>query len=204
MNINLDKALFFNSRQEWRKWLVKNHDKENEAILIHYRKSSGKQTLSHIDAVEEAMCFGWIDSILRRVDDERFVLKYTPRKAKSVWSKINRDKAEKLIKMGKMTPAGLAKIEEAKNNGLWDAAYTNKVRDELPIDLEKNLRQNETAWQNFRQFANSYRNTYIGWVNSAKTEATRKKRITEVVYRSERKIKPGIDTTYYSQQQMEE
>lgn len=204
MNIDLDKALVFKSRQEWRKWLAKNHDKEHEALIIHYRKSSGKQTLSHIEAVEEALCFGWIDSILRRVDDERFVLKYTPRKPKSVWSKINRDKAEKLIKSGKMTGAGLKKIEEAKKNGLWDSAYTNRVRDDMPDDMEEALCQNKTAWQNFHQFANSYRNMYIGWVNSAKTEATRKKRITEVVYRSERKIKPGIDTTYYSLSQKKE
>lgn len=198
MNIDLDKALVFKSRQEWRKWLAKNHDKKHEALIIHYRKSSSKQTLSHIEAVEEALCFGWIDSILRRVDDERFVLKYTPRKPKSVWSKINRDKAEKLIKTGKMTPAGLVKIEEAKNNSLWDSAYTNRVRDEMPDDLEEALRQNKTAWQNFHQFANSYRNMYVGWVTAAKTEVTRKKRITEIIYRSERKIKPGIDTTYYS------
>ena len=191
MNLALDKALLFTNRQEWRQWLEQNHDKEKEALLFHYRKGSGKQTLNHIDAVEEALCFGWIDSILRRIDDERFVLKYTPRKPKSVWSKINRDKAEKLIKSGLMTEAGLTKIEEAKKNGYWDNAYTNRVREKMPPDMKEALLKNAIAWQNFRQFANSYRNMYIGWVTGAETQVTREKRISEVVRRSQMKIKPG-------------
>jgi uncharacterized protein YdeI (YjbR/CyaY-like superfamily) len=144
-----------------------------------------------MDAVEEALCFGWIDSILRRIDDERFVLKYTPRKAKSIWSKENRDRAEILMNTGKMTQAGLLKIEEAKRNGFWDTAYTNTVREKIPPDLQEAILQDKKAWKNFQQFANTYRNMYIGWVTGAKTEATRKKRITEVVRRSLMKIKPG-------------
>ncbi|HEX9897268.1 MAG TPA: YdeI/OmpD-associated family protein [Dehalococcoidales bacterium] len=199
MNLNISKALYFADRTEWRKWLVRNHAKEKEALLIHYRKDSGKTGLDHFDAVEEALCFGWIDSILKRVDDERFVLKYTPRKANSIWSKINRDKAEQLIEAGKMTKAGLLKIEEAKQNGNWDNAYTSLIKDTLPDDLKQALMNNKKAWWNFQKFAATYRNMYIGWVNGARTVATRRKRIAEVVYRSERKIKPGIDTTYYSQ-----
>jgi uncharacterized protein YdeI (YjbR/CyaY-like superfamily) len=197
MNLDITKALNFTDRNAWRKWLERNHAKEKEALLIHYRKDSGKTSLNHFDAVEEALCFGWIDSILKRVDDERFVLKYTPRKPNSIWSKVNRDKAEQLIKAGKMTKAGLAKIEEAKKNGNWDNAYTSLIKDTLPDDLKQALLKNEKAWWNFQKFAATYRNMYIGWVNSAKTEATRRKRIAEVVYRSEKKIKPGIDTTYY-------
>jgi uncharacterized protein YdeI (YjbR/CyaY-like superfamily) len=197
MKLDISKALYFADRNEWRKWREQNHTKEKEALLIHYRKGSSKTSVNHFDAVEEALCFGWIDSILRRVDEERFVLKYTPRKANSIWSQINRDKAEQLIEAGKMTKAGLLKIEEAKKNGNWDNAYTSLIKDTLPDDLKKALKQNTEAWKNFRQFANSYRNMYIGWVNSSRTEATRRKRIAEVVYRSEREIKPGIDTTYY-------
>ena len=197
MNLDISRALYFVDRTEWRKWLERNHVKEKEALLIHYRKDSGKPSLDHFDAVEEAICFGWIDSILRRVDEERFVLKYTPRKANSIWSKINRDKAEQLIKAGKMTKAGLLKIEEAKKNGNWDNAYTSLIKDTLPADLKQALLKNKKAWWNFQKFAATYRNMYIGWVDSAKTETTRQKRIVEVVYRSERNIKPGIDTTYY-------
>jgi uncharacterized protein YdeI (YjbR/CyaY-like superfamily) len=197
MNLDISKALYFADKNAWRKWLEQNHSQEKEVLLIHYRKDSGKTSLNHFEAVEEALCFGWIDSILKRVDDERFVLKYTPRKANSIWSKVNRDKAEQLIKAGKMTKAGLAKIEEAKKNGNWDNAYTSLIKDILPADLKKALLKNKKAWWNFQKFAATYRNMYIGWVNDAKTENTRMKRITEVVYRSERNIKPGIDTTYY-------
>ena len=197
MKLDISKALTFKDRSEWRKWLEQNHNKASEALVIHYRKDSGKKGLDHFEAVEEALCFGWIDSILRRVDDERFVLKYTPRKANSVWSKVNKDKAEQLIKAGKMTTAGMAKIEEAKKNGNWDNAYTSLIKDTLPADLKQALLKNKKAWYNFQKFATTYRNMYTGWLNSAKTDATRQKRIIEILYRSERNIKPGIDTTYY-------
>ena len=125
--------------------------------------------------------------------EERFILKYTPRKQKSVWSKINKEKAKKLIASDKMMQAGLEKIEEAKKQGLWDTAYTNLVKDRLPSDLKKALMENKTAWKNFQNFANSYRNMYIGWVKSAKTQSTKKKRINEVVKRSAYNKKPGIE-----------
>jgi uncharacterized protein YdeI (YjbR/CyaY-like superfamily) len=119
-------------------------------------------------------------------------LRFSPRKTKSVWSKINKGKAELLIAQGKMTDAGLAKIEEAKKNGLWEEAYTNRKKDVIPTDLENALSENRIAWVNFHSFANSYRNMYIGWVTSAKTKKTRKMRITEVVKRSTLNKKPGI------------
>lgn len=149
--------------------------------LIHYKKSSSRNSISHIDAVEEALCFGWIDSKLIKIDKDRFVLKYSPRKSKSVWSKINKEKAEELTTLGKMTQSGLDKIEEAKTHGLWDSTYTNKVKERIPLDLKQALIINNKAWYNFQHFANSYRNMYILWVNGAKTQETREKRISEVV-----------------------
>jgi uncharacterized protein YdeI (YjbR/CyaY-like superfamily) len=190
-DVELSNALFFNHRDEWRSWLEKNHTTLSEVWLIHYKKSSVKNNLNHFDAVEEALCFGWIDSKLKKIDEERFILRYSPRKSKSVWSKINKKTAEKMISLGKMTMTGFEKIEEAKKNGLWDTAYTNLVKERLPKDLKKTLLENKIAWDNFQQFANSYRNTYIGWVNGAKTEKTRKKRIYEVVKRSLKNKKPG-------------
>jgi len=191
--MELDKALFFKDRNEWRKWLEKNYSKESEAILIHYKKSSGKEGLNHFDAVEEALCFGWIDSKLRRIDEERFMLRYTPRKEKSVWSKKNKDTAERMVQSGKMAESGFEKIELAKKHGLWDAAYTNLVKERLPSDLKKALMKDNIAWKNFQSFANSYRNTYIGWVKNAKIETTRNRRINEVVTRSKDNKKPGIE-----------
>ena len=111
--MELNNALCFRNRDEWRKWLEKNHEKEKEVWLVHYKKHSGKMGIQLEEAVEEALCFGWIDSKLKKVDEEKFTLKYSPRKANSVWSKLNREKAEIMIKAGKMTPAGLAVIEEA-------------------------------------------------------------------------------------------
>ncbi len=193
INQELSAAKLFKNREEWRKWLEKNHSKKDELWLIHYKKKSNKESVSHSDAVEEALCFGWIDSKLKSIDEERYILKYTPRKGKSVWSKINKDAAEKMILLGKMTDAGLEKINTAKKQGLWDTAYTNLKKERLPSDLKKALLSNKDAWKNFKNFANSYRNMYIGWVKNAKTDLTRKMRIVEVVKRSIENKKPGIE-----------
>jgi len=191
--LELSEAKLFKNREEWRDWLEKNHLKEKEIWLIHYKKKSNKQSVNHFEAVEEALCFGWIDSKLKRVDEERYILRYTPRKGKSVWSKINKDAAEKMIKLGKMTDSRLEKIKLAKKQGLWDAAYTNLKKDRLPSDLKKALLENKIALKNFNNFANSYRNSYIGWVKNAKTDETRKRRIKEVVKRSIINKKPVIE-----------
>jgi uncharacterized protein YdeI (YjbR/CyaY-like superfamily) len=171
----------FKNREEWRRWLAKNHDKQNEIWLIHFRKHSGKPGVRHEEAVEEALCFGWIDGQLKKIDEESFRLRYSPRRPKSPWSRINREKAERLIRTGRMTAAGLARIEGAKMAGLWQRAYTNKRRERMPSDLKSALLKDRAAWENFRKFANTYRNMYIGWVVGAKTKETRKKRIDRVV-----------------------
>ena len=193
IQFDLKNAILFKKKEEWRKWLEKNHLKLTEIWLIHYKKACNKISISHNDAVEEALCFGWIDSTLKKIDEEKYILRYTPRKNKSFWSKINKEKAEKMISQGKMTQAGLEKINLAKKNGLWKKAYTNKVRDKLPYDLEESLQSDKIAWKNFQNFANSYRNMYIGWINNAKTDETRIKRINEVVKRSRENKKPGIE-----------
>jgi uncharacterized protein YdeI (YjbR/CyaY-like superfamily) len=176
--------LDFGSRDEWRSWLEKNFDKESSAWLRIYKKKSGRKGVTLEESVEEAMCFGWIDGKLRRLDGESFMLRFSPRKARSVWSKINRERAERLMGSGRMTAAGLAKIEEAKKSGFWDGAYTNKVRDDVPVDLKEALMRDKRAWENFENFANSYRNMYIGWVNNAKTAETRRKRVKKIVEQS--------------------
>jgi uncharacterized protein YdeI (YjbR/CyaY-like superfamily) len=177
-------ALFFPSGEDWRAWLTLNHKGKRCVWLIFFKKSSGKNGLTLAEAVEEAICFGWIDGQLRRVDEERFMVRFSPRKDGSVWSQINKVRAEKLIANGRMTDYGLAKITKAKESGFWDSAYTNKIRDEIPTDLHKALRVDKNAFDNFQKFANTYRNMYIGWVNAAKTTETRKCRIDKVVERS--------------------
>lgn len=192
MNEELEKALHFEEKREWRTWLLKNHDKTDEIWLIHYKKLKDKTGISLGDAVEEALCFGWIDGKLKRIDQEKYILRYSPRKKKSVWSLINKERALKLIKQGRMTAAGMSKIEEARENGFWDNAYTTRKMEEMPADLEVSLADDEIACDNFNNFANSYRNNYIGWINDAKTKETRKRRIAEVVERSRLNKKPGM------------
>ncbi|MDH4271195.1 MAG: YdeI/OmpD-associated family protein [Candidatus Aminicenantes bacterium] len=187
--MNTETATYFKDRKQWRKWLAKNHDKKTEIWLIHYKKHSKRPGIRHEEGVEEAICFGWIDGQLRKIDDEKFRLRYSPRRPKSPWSRINREKAEAMIRSGKMTAAGLSRIEEAKKTGLWQRAYTNKARERIPSDLKAALSKNNEAWDNFRKFANTYRNMYIGWVVSAKTGETRKKRIDRVVEQASRNKK---------------
>ena len=174
-NNSVKYTIFFKNKEEWRNWLNKNQKKYKEIWLIHYKKYSNKIGLNHFDAVEEALCFGWIDSTLKKIDEERYMLRYSPRKEKSVWSKINKETAEKMIKLSKMTDSGLEKVNLAKKQGFWQTAYTNKVKDRLPSDLKQALVLDKVAWKNFQNFANSYRNMYIGWVKNAKTELTKKK-----------------------------
>ena len=190
--MGLENTLHFKNRREWRDWLAENYDKENELWLMQYKKHSGVPSVSLADAVEEALCFGWIDGKLQSIDKDRYIVRYSPRRAKSVWSKINKDRAERLIESGQMTLAGMVKIEEARKNGAWQSAYTSRQSDEMPADLEATLMQDKSAWANFQRFANSYRNNYIGWINDAKTEITRNRRIAEVVNRAKQNIKPGI------------
>ena len=186
-------VLHFDNSQQWRNWLGENHAIAYEAWLIHYKKHINKTGISYDDALEEALCFGWIDGKMQGIDEEKYMVRYSPRKVKSVWSKLNKERALKLIELEKMTDAGVAKIEEAKKNGYWDSAYTNKQTDELPLDLKNALIKDPDAWYNFQHFANSYKNNYIGWINRAKSEETRKSRIAEVVKRSSMNKKPGIE-----------
>jgi len=177
----MDDTFDFKNREEWRTWLTQNHDKADSAWLTFHKKGAGKKGITLQESVEEAICFGWIDGKLRKIDAEKFILRFSPRKANSVWSKINKERAERLMQFGKMTSVGLAKIEAARKSGWWDKAYTNKIKDEMPVDLEEALMKEKGAWENFQRFANSYRNMYIGWVNDAKTNETRQKRIQKVV-----------------------
>jgi len=181
--------VFFKDRFEWRRWLQRNHDKYSEIWVLTYKKHTGRQCVSYEDALEEALCHGWIDSRMRRIDDEKHMWRFAPRKLDSIWSLSNRRRAERLIKEGRMDAPGLAKIEAAKRSGEWDKAIAPSRPPRMPKDLKDALEDNEKAWKNFSAFAPSYRTTYIYWVISAKREETRRKRIKEVVRRASENIK---------------
>ena len=164
--------------------MERNHDKETEVWLLHYKKHSSKTGIRHDEAVEEAICFGWIDSKLRSVDEEKYALKYSPRRKGSVWSEINKKIAMRMIDAGRMTRGGMEKIEEARRNGKWASAYSSKNRPSIPQDLEEALARNKTAGQNFHGLSNSRQIQYVFWIESAKKKETRNERIKAVVHRS--------------------
>lgn len=185
-------TIFCRNREEWRIWLEKNHKNEREVWLIYMKKHTKKQSISYSEAVEEALCFGWIDSLVRSIDKESYMQKYTPRKANSVWSLVNKKRVEKLMKENKMTSSGLELVEIAKKNGQWDKAYSSKKNLEMPDNLMKALKSNPVAYKNFNHFPATAKNNYIAWVLAAKRNDTIDKRIKTVVERSEKNMKPGL------------
>lgn len=184
-------ARHFPDRDVWRDWLVANHATESVLWLIHYNKASGQPGVKLGDAVEEAICFGWIDGKLKSLDAARYAVRYTPRQPKSVWSLINKERAKRLTAEGRMTPAGLAAVAAGKKSGAWQQAYSSRKRERLPADIRAALMADALAWRNFRGFANSQRSNYIGWVKEAKMEATRQRRIGLVVSRAHDNKRPG-------------
>lgn len=166
------------NRDTWRKWLIENHETATGIFLLSYRKETGIPSVKYDDAVEEALCFGWIDSALRKVDELSSKLLYTPRKLKSNWSALNKTRVDKLISEGLMMPAGLAKVEYAKQIGTWDAL--NEVSETIiPPDLMVAFEQNPPALVHWEKFSKSSRRGILEWILNAKTEATRMKRILE-------------------------
>ena len=190
--VKINKKLYVKNREDWRSWLQNNHAAEKEVWLIYYKKHTGKPRIPYDDAVEEALCFGWIDSIVKRIDDEKYTQKYTHRKDKSIWSELNKKRAEKMIKQGRMTEAGLIKSQKAKENGEWYKTTSKIDRPAIPPDLKNALAANKDADRNFNNFAPSYQKQFIGWIASAKKKETREKRIKETIKLAEQNKKPGM------------
>lgn len=180
--------LYFKNAQEWRKWLHNNHHSSTGVHLIFYKVSSEAESMRWEDAVQVAICYGWIDSTVRKIDEERRQQMFTPRKDKSVWSKLNKTYIEKLIADNLMHESGLKKIEIAKQNGSWESldAVENL---EMPKDLEAAFSNNKTAFNNYHNFSPSYRKSYLYWLNQAKREETRNIRIKEIISLCEQNIK---------------
>jgi uncharacterized protein YdeI (YjbR/CyaY-like superfamily) len=167
----------FTDRDAWRAWLADNHETANEMWLLFHKKHTGKSGLTYIEALEEALCFGWIDGILKRIDDEKHMIRFSPRRKNSIWSEQNKKRIGRLIKEDRMTEAGLAKIKEAKANGQWAKARVREDITIVPPELTEALAGNEQARLNFESLAPSYRRQFIYWVAVAKHDETRRKRI---------------------------
>jgi uncharacterized protein YdeI (YjbR/CyaY-like superfamily) len=164
----------------WRTWLSKNHDKEKSAWLIIFRKATGKKCVDYNEAVEEALCFGWIDSTANPRDEESSYRYFAVRKPNSKWSKVNRERVARLIKEKRMMPAGQSMIELAKKTGTW-TAMEEIERGVIPPDLQKELTKNKKGKENFNSFPPSSKKIILSWIKDAKTRDTRQKRIRETV-----------------------
>ncbi len=190
----MDNPRYFRSIEEWRDWLSENHT-DIEAIWVKIQKKASKKPgIRYEETVIEAVAHGWIDGKMKSLNDDEFMQRFTPRRNGSVWSLSNRGRAERLISEGRMTPTGLKTVEEAKQNGRWDnARSSSRGATDVPNDLIEALKENKAAYENFESFQPSARFMYIHWVNEAKREDTRERRIKTVVDRSMKNLRPGID-----------
>jgi uncharacterized protein YdeI (YjbR/CyaY-like superfamily) len=178
------------NRPNWRDWLAEHGKTETEVWLIYYKAASGKPTISYEDSLEEALCYGWVDSIIQKIDEEKYARKFTPRKSGSKWSELNKHLVAKLVKEGRMTEAGLAKVDFPLAEA--PAARPTRPALSLPEWLKEGLMTSPAAWENFQKLAPSHRRNYIGWISAAKREETRQKRIREAIGRLEKNETLGL------------
>jgi len=183
-------AIFYpRSRQEWREWFQANHVTKQSVWLIYYKKKSNVPTVLYSDAVDEALCFGWIDSKAKPIDEEKYMQFFSKRKPKSVWSKVNKEKIERLTKEGLMAKAGFEIIEIAKQNGSWTILDESEALI-VPEDLEKGFQKSAAAKDYFLGLSRSDKRNILQWLVLAKRQETREKRITEIIELAEQKLKP--------------
>jgi uncharacterized protein YdeI (YjbR/CyaY-like superfamily) len=182
------KTFYAKSEKAWRNWLLKNHAKEKSVWLIIYRKQSKVPSVYYPEAVDQALCFGWIDSKPNKRDKESYYQFFAKRNPKSNWSKVNKNKVEKLTAKKLMAPAGLEMIAVAMQTGTWTALETvDNVT--IPVDLETVLNKNVTALKNWDAFSRSSRRGILEWILNAKKPETRLRRIEETVKLAEKNIK---------------
>ena len=162
--------------RQWRAWLAKHHDSESEVWLVFQKRHTGQPSIAYEDAVDEALCFGWIDSLIRRLDDARYARKFTPRKPGSRWSTANRQRYARLQASGRLRSAGL-KLAPTDRSGDAPRPLVANV----PPYIQDALKSRPAAWNYFESLAPSYRRTYIGWIDSAKQQATKKRRLQEAI-----------------------
>lgn len=177
-------------RDTWRAWLTEHAALEKEVWLIYYRKQAGKPSISYQESLEEALCFGWVDSLIQKINEETYARKFTPRKPDSRWSEVNRRLAVRLMRDGRMTPSGLARMD-------FPIPETESPRKPAPALvvpewLETGLKTRPLAWENFQKLPASHRRRYIGWISDAKREDTRQKRLREAINLLEAGLRIGM------------
>ena len=185
---------FFSSPEKFRAWLEKNHDRAAELLVGFHKKDSGKKSITYAQALDEALCYGWIDGVRKSLDETRYTIRFTPRKPKSIWSNVNVRHVERLQKEGRMAEPGLRAYarRDPKRTGIY--AFENEAREFSP-EFEKRFRANKAAWQFFQTEPPSIRRTCIFWVMSAKKEETRVRRLDQLITRAAQGIRSGVMET---------
>jgi uncharacterized protein YdeI (YjbR/CyaY-like superfamily) len=186
------KPRMFKTAAAWKAWLEENHRTANEIWLAYYKKGTGKTSVTYEEALEEALCFGWIDSTVRKLDAERYMQRYTPRKDDSIWSTSNKARVKRLMAAGRMTEAGMAKIRAAKRNGMWTKYDKIDRKVEMPEELIAALDQKPKAKAMFDQLADYHKKMWGGWIADAMRSETRARRIAAAMEWIEAGKKPGI------------
>jgi uncharacterized protein YdeI (YjbR/CyaY-like superfamily) len=176
---------FFSTSAEFRKWLFENHESESELLVGFYKVASGKPSMTWDESVTEALCFGWIDGVRRRIDDERYSIRFTPRNPGSIWSAVNIKKAQDLIDSGRMLAPGLKVFEARKDSRSAVYSYENAPA-ELPNEFEQRFRADKSAWAFFSSQPGWYRRTMIHHIVSAKQEKTRLSRLEKTIFASKK------------------
>jgi len=172
----------------WRQWLAKNHASASEIWLVYHKKHSGTTSVAYHDALDEALCHGWIDSLVKRIDEDRYAIKYTPRKPGSRWSAINRKRYADLEKAGRLKPAGKARSPEI--GGRYESKPT--VPSAMPASISRALKAKPAAWAFFQTLTAKQQRYHWGWIYIAKQEETKQRRIKEVIGLLEKKQKLGL------------
>ena len=184
------KPKFFSTPEKFREWLEQNHAGTTELLLGFHKKSSGKKSITYPEALDEALCYGWIDGVRKNLDETSYTIRFTPRKPRSIWSLVNVRHIERLTKEGRMRPAGIEAYErrDPKRTGIY--AFENRPREFSP-ELEKAFRKNKTAWRFFETQPAGYKRVIVFWVMEAKKEETRLKRFKQLVEISEKGLRLG-------------
>jgi len=190
---------FFTNQAEFRQWLEENHDKVSELLVGFYKVGSGKPSITWPESVDEALCFGWIDGVRKRIDDTGYTIRFTPRKARSTWSAVNIKRANELIEMGLMQPAGLKAYEARSDERSAIYSYEQRHGAELDDEYEQQFRANKKAWDFFQAQAAWYKKAAIWWVVSAKKEETKLKRLAILIEDSEHERTIALLTRYSKQ-----
>ncbi len=188
INAKAPDTFYAKSAEEWREWLATHGQAEKSIRLILFHKNSGVPCINYQESVEQALCFGWIDSRANKRDEKSSLRIFTPRKPGSTWSKVNRELAKKMIAQGLMAPAGQAVIDLARKSGTWDS-LAGAQNDVIPADLQALFDENQAAYRNFQSFSHSSRRAYLEWILNAKRPETRLKRMVHLIQLAERNQK---------------